>query len=143
MSKHTPEPWGLEFKKSKFETGIITDTIRIAEVKHFSDYKPFTTIHECGELIDPLYEEGIANAKRIVECVNALAGISDPKLEIEALRQMQKDYATKSADLIMARAENERLREELKAIANECDQQNESHETIWQIAHYALKGETT
>jgi len=40
-----------------------------------------------------------------------LQDIPDPKLEIEALRQTQKDYATKSADLIMARAENERLKE--------------------------------
>jgi hypothetical protein len=40
----------------------------------------------------------------------------DPKLEIEALRQMQQDYATKTADLIIARAENERLKKALKKI---------------------------
>jgi len=40
----------------------------------------------------------------------------DPKLEIEALRVMQQDYATKTADLIIARAKIEKLKKGLNIL---------------------------
>lgn len=43
-----------------------------------------------------------------------LQGIENPKLEIEALRLMQSDYATKTADLIIAQNEVTKLQAELK-----------------------------
>lgn len=97
------------------------------------DYDPFFVI-TCRKLLTYL----------------GLQDIPDPKLEIEALRQMQKDYATKSADLIMARAEDERLREALMKIYTLnippqmiTDTHFHTVVALRTIADNALKGETT
>ena len=65
MAKHTPEPWW----HSKLEIGDVPMmNTKIAKVSGYS------------------HEEAEANGKRIVECVNACAGIDDPAAEFDYLR---------------------------------------------------------
>ena len=95
-TKHTPEPWAI-YNKHGFETNISGGNIRIAEVKHYSKEDDlFTTdsMNENGDLteyIDPRINEGKSNAARIVECVNACAGMEDPAFEIAFLREQLRE----------------------------------------------------
>lgn len=62
-------------KHNPCETTLVSGEIRIADVKHFSERNdPFLTN---GYLVDPETEQGLKNAQRIVDCVNALDGIDD------------------------------------------------------------------
>jgi hypothetical protein len=67
--KHTPEPWGLS---------IYPDSLVIVAGRGFS-------VCDCvpGNPIDISADEAIANARRIVACVNACSGITTEELEEE------------------------------------------------------------
>ena len=87
MFNHTPEPWKIIHTGIAFETEIVTDAHVIAEAKHFSDEKgKFTR----GERVDVFQQEGYANAVRIVECVNALAGIEDVRAFVEKAKRLME-----------------------------------------------------
>jgi hypothetical protein len=87
MFNHTPEPWRIEKKEHFFETGIATDAHLIAEVKHYSDEeREFTR----GERVDVYFTEGHANALRIVQCVNALAGIEDVEAFVKKAKKLME-----------------------------------------------------
>lgn len=68
-TKHTPGPWRIEgpFNNPRLKTkGVIcADELRICEFAY-----PF--------MLNDEHDEIAANARRIVECVNACEGISDP-----------------------------------------------------------------
>jgi len=84
MGKCTKEPWAIrEDDWNDFEHTIMAGQKRIAEVKHFNDGK------DNGFPNDPMFEEGEANAARIVACVNACEGMEDPAKEIEDLKSAQ------------------------------------------------------
>jgi len=75
--KHTPEPWiqmGTEIADDGYE--------HIAVINGITD-------NELNE----------ANAKRIVECVNACAGMEEPKLEIESLKLANKLLEVSKSEL--------------------------------------------
>jgi len=74
MSNHTPEPWSNEpnfADEAPDERRLITARgLRIAEVTH----------------ANMEWEDYEANAVRIVECVNALAGAKEPKELVKAAK---------------------------------------------------------
>ena len=88
-TKHTPEPWHVDntvYKRSR--TSINNHTIDVWYGLEFND----VTIKE---------ETSRANAKRIVECVNAMEGVKNPsefmevvkKLELDAYKALEKKHA--------------------------------------------------
>ena len=70
MSEHTKEPWIFDAPDADF-SGIIIG-------------------RHGGEVVDGEFTE--ANARRIVACVNACAGMDDPEKEIAALRAENEAY---------------------------------------------------
>ena len=74
MSKHTPEPWKLWGDKE----AVVMDCP--LHSKH-----GFIAVMACNE--DVSAKTSSANAKRIVTCVNACAGMSDPAAEIAELKR--------------------------------------------------------
>lgn len=85
--KHTPEPWRIEKKASNLETAIVTDARYLLEVKHFSDEDGE---FRRGKMVDAYLEEGRANAARIVQCVNALAGIEDVETFVKEAKRLME-----------------------------------------------------
>lgn len=84
--QHTPEPWAMV--QHDYRPRIITEGARpyvLAEIRR---------IHYPLPDEDPHDREADANARRIVACVNACAGIPDPEKAIpalvEALRKVDK-----------------------------------------------------
>ena len=88
MFNHTPEPWKIiPTGITSFETEIVTDSHVIAEAKHYSDEEgEFTR----GKRVDVFQQEGYANAVRIVQCVNALAGIEDVRAFVEEAKRLKE-----------------------------------------------------
>jgi hypothetical protein len=72
-TKHTPEPWSVRPEKDSAFFGV----------RH--TLHKFTTLGHCQIRVD-YTPESIANASRIVACVNACAGIDDPAKEIATHR---------------------------------------------------------
>jgi uncharacterized short protein YbdD (DUF466 family) len=90
MSEHSSEPWkfytdqikGDEFNRSKVT--IVAEGITICQM-----YYP------AGGVYGSIAEH---NAKRIVDCVNACAGLGDPAIEIAKLREHHPDTITVSRE---------------------------------------------
>jgi len=79
--KHTPEPW--------------------IDCEGFDHVERHVRAHEDGRFVASLYEvsstkeaasppEIAANAKRIIACVNACAGLEDPSVVPELVKEMEK-----------------------------------------------------
>lgn len=102
MREWTKEPWDFE----------LLDT---EEASIYPSYDCEWTIALCADGVMSEHS-GEANARRIVACVNACAGMDDPEAEIAAMR------ARHDAAEIAARADAkiERLREALEEIGSEC-----------------------
>ena len=81
MSKHTPEPWVATDRAIKRDNGFGYGEI-IANVPGGNTSGPFFVQSN---------EECEANARRIVACVNACAGMEDPVAEIEKLRRQRDE----------------------------------------------------
>ena len=80
MSKHTPEPWVFDDRPdidTNFYSGDATGSI----------------IGGCQEYTFARrdIEERRANARRIVTCVNACAGMADPAAEIAELKRQRNE----------------------------------------------------
>lgn len=76
---HTPEPWALRDARSIFERQDGTPARYIVEVRR-DGYKSLIA----GSGFEPAIKHGgthAANARRIVACVNACAGLSTEQLE--------------------------------------------------------------
>lgn len=70
MSKHTPGPWGIEEGINCLYVGPV--------VERYGRERVVTPVADCN-FVDELGEkETLANAARIVACVNACEGIEDP-----------------------------------------------------------------
>lgn len=80
MSKHTPEPW-------------VADDRHDIETNFYSDDATGSIIGGCQEytFAHRDIEERRANARRIVSCVNACAGMSDPTAEIAELKRQRDE----------------------------------------------------
>ena len=79
-TKHTPEPWRVFKSEQVYIHGI--------DGKNQESVMVFLTEIEAEEIGSLLPQERQnANISRIVDCVNACAGMEDPAAEIAALRQ--------------------------------------------------------
>lgn len=101
MSKHTTEPWEL------LESEDDKDYLRIRGTVWGGRYKIANVLlpSYSESARERGYGETLANAERIIDCVNACAGMDDPAEEIAELKSKQDELV----------AENERLREALDA----------------------------
>lgn len=85
MSKHTPEPWGLLESEDDKEYLRIRGTVlggryKIANVL-WPNYSESAREREAAETL--------ANAERIIDCVNACTGMADPAAEIAELKRQR------------------------------------------------------
>lgn len=81
MSKHTPEPWIAIDRAIKLNNGFgYGETV--ANVPGGNTSGPFFVQSD---------EECEANARRIVSCVNACAGMEDPAAEITELKRQRDE----------------------------------------------------
>lgn len=88
MFNHTPEPWKIiPTGITSFETEIVTDLHVVAQAKHYSNSQK---LFERSERVDVFQQEGYANAVRIVQCVNALAGIEDVRAFVEEAKRLME-----------------------------------------------------
>jgi hypothetical protein len=78
-TKHTPEPW-------------ITKVYEENQTRILGPIEEDGNRHWIGDIIGPLSNK--ANAKRIVECVNAFEGIENPAEFISNLKKCLDIYAT-------------------------------------------------
>ena len=78
MSKHTPEPWKFWGDKE----AIVMD-------KPLHSKHGFIAVMACNE--DVSARTSSANARRIVTCVNACAGMADPAAEIAELKRQRDE----------------------------------------------------
>ena len=83
MSKHTPEPWRLY---KKYSSGI---TAKPPKDWKSSKHHPNFIMAQVGLYVSISTEQADANAKRIVDCVNGLAGIKNIKVFMEKLRAQE------------------------------------------------------
>jgi len=81
MSKHTPEPW-------------VADDRHDLETNFYSDDATGSIIGGCQEYMFAHrdIEERRANARRIVTCINACAGMADPAAEIAELKRQRDAF---------------------------------------------------
>lgn len=113
--KHTPEPW--EAKKEFGHWAII-------EPKE-SDHWSTTYI---ARNIEQGHDMGESDAKRIVECVNALAGVENPKEYTETILNQREELA-EQVDLLQKGMEfwmkqREELEDKVKKLTEALDQAN-------------------
>ena len=86
MSEHTPEPWSVSKEPRKVMTWITSESKEGLEkigVGSPEEAYKFYGGFMIGESITP------ENAERIVECVNALAGISNPAELISVAKEIE------------------------------------------------------
>lgn len=88
MSKHTPEPWELLDAEGDKEYLRIRGTVlggryKIANVL-WPNYSESAREREAAETL--------ANAERIIDCVNACAGMADPAAEIAELKRQRDAF---------------------------------------------------
>ena len=77
---HSPDPWKLE--RLPASTAVVASDGSIVMKHHYGTHQPN----------DPEFDMMAGNLERIVACVNAMTGITDPQAEIERLRS-QADSA--------------------------------------------------
>ena len=80
MSNHTPEPWRYH-RNHRTILGDSEERNEVATVTSFFNY-------ETREYLTELQDD---NAARIVECVNAMAGIEDPVEFMREIKQISTD----------------------------------------------------
>lgn len=130
MSKHTPEPW-------KIANGRKTDL--------YMGWDTIIGISEDGDKfvlcrVNANYEElGKTNARRIVACVNACAGIETDTLESEGsiaeiIASKRTRIAELEAELAAERAKVEQLRGVLD-IAREAMSERRSYADMWEYKY--------
>lgn len=96
-TKHTPEPWTTKVYEEN-------------ETRLLGPVEEDGNRHWIGDIIGPLSNE--ANAKRIVECVNAMQGIDHPVELMSLLRGI------KGEDVLKAVKERDELRSAFSEVAD-------------------------
>ena len=86
MSKHTPEPWAVdEYMAVGGLTGMLIDNAG----NHIGTAFNVT-----------MSAEAVTNARRIVTCVNACAGMADPAAEIAELKRQRDELMSLAERLV-------------------------------------------
>lgn len=117
-TKHTPEPWILETARVYNPGNEISEELSLAIVNLKDPRNTFSRKHATTDK---------ANAKRIVDCVNAMAGIKDPiefveivrKLELDAYQQVKAERDHIQSELNHWLNEDRKIRELIQADENE------------------------
>ncbi|SIR65592.1 hypothetical protein SAMN05880558_1249 [Aeromonas sp. RU39B] len=87
MSQHTPEPWVID-DRAGLSTNFYQDDTAGSIIGSCEEYKfAYRSL-----------DERKANARRIVECVNACAGMDDPEQEIQSLKAGNEKLAAAVED---------------------------------------------
>lgn len=102
-AQHSAEPWGVNLDADSL--GTHTNIVHKAY--------PWINI---ARIIPRAEEITIANAHRIVACVNAMAGVDDPEAEIARLRQDKAELVA-----LMDRAVKEQDEMNLESILGEME----------------------
>ena len=89
MSKHTPEPWVFD-DRPDIDTNFYSDDATGSIIGGCQEY---TFAHRD-------IEERRANARRIVTCVNACAGMADPAAEIAELKRQRDELLALAERLV-------------------------------------------
>ena len=108
MSKHTPEPWVFD-DRPDIDTNFYSDDATGSIIGGCQEY---TFAHRD-------IEDRFANAKRIVNCVNACAGMADQAAEIAELKR-QRDELLSALGVAIPLIKQARL--------DWCDQNAESYD---------------
>jgi len=117
--KHTQEPW-REGKSSPFMTCVVSD----------EEIEGIDGANEVAYYGGNLIAESVTpdNARRIVACVNACAGLDDVYLSNTSLYQLERDYSglfehNEKVEVELARlqSENARLEEKLAEAETQID----------------------
>lgn len=103
MSKHTTGPWKV--------FGEITNNMNGCSIRKEDNFKTIIGDLYAYEHRNISIEEANANAQRIVDCVNAMEGIDDPKgmvlvgvkLMLETVPQLKERIAQLESELFDAR----------------------------------------
>jgi hypothetical protein len=103
MSEHTKEPW------------IVTGSDRIKYIEARIGNGQLQEIASCMMVGHGDHE---ANSSRIVECVNALAGIDDPELWVAKMKFMDSDHTASLEIIGELTKQHDELLAALKMIAN-------------------------
>ena len=92
MSKHTPEPWNFEGQVKlvgTLDSGQCNEWVGSIFQGTESRYRGEICQFQSATNIDGIKpNEALANASRIVDCVNSLAGISNPSDFVRAAREL-------------------------------------------------------
>ena len=78
--KHTPEPWKVNQSRHENEP---------YKIVLWSSFRRIAKVYHEGKSIYENEKTSEANAKRIVDCVNALAGIENPKEFVERMAKLE------------------------------------------------------
>lgn len=111
MAEHTKEPWAVEHGGVNYGSGLQIDEYFITNRSVCDD------VAIASEIIDPLTSKpSEANARRIVACVNACAGISTENLEDnKPVVELARDYNLTIKQRDNAWLELRQIREAIKA----------------------------
>lgn len=90
MSKHTPGPWGLGIRAARYLVPEPEATSLKAHGLNAEFLAVSIGTKTAQVALVPLDESNEANAKRIVECVNACEGIENPNVLPELLRALKQ-----------------------------------------------------
>jgi hypothetical protein len=114
-TKHTPEPWAHEYSHKMADGNDV-----------FEMHRVFTTAYEKKNII--LHCKA-TDAARIVECVNALAGLTSEEVEQVAVWVKEKS-STPMFDLVaknrIMEAQRNELLEALQIVRNVCEIDNKN-----------------
>ena len=89
MSNHTPEPWVID-NRDRLATNFYSDDATGSIIGGCQDYQ---------FAYRPL-DERLANARRIVACVNACEGMEDPAAEIAELKRQRDELLALAERLV-------------------------------------------
>lgn len=123
--KHTPEPW------------------RVFHDSHIESEETKTAICRFFDRREHDYPNHIANAARIVECVNALAGIDNPAEWVEKMKKLELELTLRSdfkiQDLHILINERDNIKREYVALIQNYEElQAENERLKKEIAEWEL-----
>lgn len=96
MAKHTPTPWKLEVPTefSSSETSKTLISIYATNGKHICDKM----------IVTRLQDAATADMHRIIDCVNAMAGIEEPAKYVAGVKLLEKLYHEQQQEISHLRA---------------------------------------
>lgn len=92
MDKHTPEPWRVDTLQTLKVSNVLPNTGEKIHLIHGASLAAIVVARISGDT-EPPFDQEEHNARRIVACVNFLAGIPTEKLEyLVSIDNYLRDY---------------------------------------------------